>query len=491
MPKKKSFTIPKEFVEQVLTIIANESEEGRRKIVAIARRAEQKYELPVKSKLTGWFYQFTRTRGEKVEQSINVMENFPDAYTRLQEFKLMITEGEWNIGSSYNYFLFLELIDAIPDYQPVEPHLMPTFVMQLKSDILVEINSYMALCRASLEEKKAREIEQQIARERARLLVERIMVFNNLDDAKKCQSEQQDKIVFSLSYTNEQWHLYWVDVTDQVHPLNLSEELAQKLSTVEDKDVKNLNSVHLKQIKRECLKAKDQYVAKIQVHINPENTNTHTELSNDDLIKKGITSAFVLRNKEKVTSLWWINSIGVPREISLTDYPTLSSWLDAHQGQGPFNEADLLQLKTYLLQLNTTQLNTPQLIATAKLDKMNDLLSKVLRKKDAQEQPTVAETHKEEVKDKVPQINLKKFAFLEKHLQARKEKIDQKPSSTEKAALESSPKQEVEEVKPEKKYNKLGQNRYSALSELPTFWQNRKSAMEESMGNEIKPLGQP
>lgn len=39
--KKKPLEVSKEFVEQVLSIIANESEEGRKKIVAIARRAEK------------------------------------------------------------------------------------------------------------------------------------------------------------------------------------------------------------------------------------------------------------------------------------------------------------------------------------------------------------------------------------------------------------------------------------------------------------------
>lgn len=41
MPKKKPLKISKEFVEQIVAIIANESEEGRKRIVAIAQRAEK------------------------------------------------------------------------------------------------------------------------------------------------------------------------------------------------------------------------------------------------------------------------------------------------------------------------------------------------------------------------------------------------------------------------------------------------------------------
>jgi hypothetical protein len=143
----------KEFAEEILTIIASDSEEGRKKIVAIARRAEKRYELPVKSRVTGWFYQYTRTRGEKVEQSISVMENFPDAYTRLQEFKLMISEGEWKEGS-YNYYLFLELISAIPDYLSLEETHTRSFVLKLKDHVMEQVTSFMNKYQHPLENKE-------------------------------------------------------------------------------------------------------------------------------------------------------------------------------------------------------------------------------------------------------------------------------------------------------------------------------------------------
>ncbi|KTC78961.1 hypothetical protein [Legionella cherrii] len=483
MPKKNPFKIAKEFVEQVIAILANETVEGREKIVAIAQRAEKEYERPVKSWLTGWVYQFTRTRGDKVGQSINVMENFPDAYTRLLEFKLMISEGEWNVDSSYNYFLFRQIADAVylanSDFQRVEEHLIPTFLMALKNEVMVEINSYLAQRKLSLEDKKNRELECQAAHESARQLAENVMVFNDLETAKNYQSKQQNKIIFSLSFKNQQWHLSWVDVTGQVYPLTQGQELAQKLSTLEEKDIEKLNSVHLKQIKRECIKAREEYVAKVQVHVDPE-------LSNEDLIRNGITSAFVLRHQETGPSLWWINSMGIPNPIGFTDHHAMSSWLSKHQGS--FTEADVLQLKAYLLQLNTKQS-----IATSKLDKMNVLLSKVLQNKDKQEQLSVDGLDKEADKGRASQnkINLKKFAFLEENMKDRIKKIvSQDPSTKEKVVSEL--KQEcVEEITPEKKSNKLGQDRYSALSGLPTFWQQRKSAMEESLANEVINEKQP
>lgn len=344
MPKKKPLEVSKEFVDQVLSIIANESEEGRKKIVSIARRAESKYELPVKSWITGWFYQYTRTRGEKVEQSINVMENFPDAYTRLQEFKLMISEGEWNVGS-YNYFLFLELIDAVPDYQPLQEQLVHTFVMELKDQVIQQINSFMAQYKASLEEIKNREIERQATRESARQLVENVMLFNNLAAAKKYQLTQKDKTTFSLVYEADQWQLSWIDVNGQVYPLTPGDELAQKLATLDDKDIEKLNSVHLRRIKRECLKAKEQYLTKIQLIINPEDLKTHSALTNEELTESGVASTFVLRRTENETNLWWLNSMGVPCAISLKDNPKLNAWLAEHKN--PLNEADVLQFNHF------------------------------------------------------------------------------------------------------------------------------------------------
>ncbi|PWY57411.1 hypothetical protein DGG96_01465 [Legionella qingyii] len=489
MPKKKSLKIPKEFVEQVVAIIANESEEGRKKIVAIAQRAEKNYQRPVKSWLTGWVYQYTRTRGEKIEQSINVMKDFPDAFTRLQELKLMISDGEWNVNSSYNYFLFLELIDAVPDYQVVEDAQLPKFIMELKEEVLIEINSFMAQYKATLEDKKNREIERQAALQKALQASENVLVFNNLAAAKEQSSAQQDKVVFTLSYKNSQWQLSWVDATGEVYPLTPSEELSQKLATFENRDVEKLNSVHLKQIKRECLKAREEYLAKIQLLINPENPKTNLALTNEDLAVKGITSTFVLRHTEKEgTSLWWINSMGSANKISLTDYPKLDSWL-ANQ-KGAFKDADVLQLKAYLLQLNTAQS-----IASSKLDKMNSMFSQILQNKNKQNQQAV-----DEMKKTAPgqgRINMKKFALIEKHLKSRienvttnkpilsKEEVVDETDTEEKSTFS---KQEVVKETTVEHSKKLDKNRYEALSQLPTFWQQRKIAAEQSAIEEMKSL---
>ncbi|KTD72751.1 hypothetical protein [Legionella tucsonensis] len=479
MPKKKPLKISKEFVEQVVAIIANESEEGRKRIVAIARRAEKKYEQPVKSWITGWVYQYTRTRGEKIGQSINVMEGFPDAYTRLQELKLMISDGAWNVKSSYNYYLFLELIDAVPDYQPLEDHLMPNFIMDLKDEVLIEINNFMSQYKATLEDKKVREIERQATRQSARQLTENVMVFNNLTAAKQCQSTQLDKIVFSVNYKNDQWHISWIDATGEVYPLTPGDELAHRLASLEDQDVEKLNTVHLRQIKRECLKAREQYLAKVQLVINPENSKTHSALTNDDLIAHGMTSTFVLRHTESESSLCWINSIGVPHNITLMDHAKLNSWLTDHKT--PILEGDVLQLKAYLLQLNTAQS-----ITSSKLHEMNNKLSHVFQansmlSQSLEKRSDTGQLVVDKTKESTGRIDLKQFALIKKHMKARLEKIATDKPTPSKVEVVEEPKKEVPK--------KLDKSRHVALSQLPTFWQQRKDAQEEAELRETKSLG--
>lgn len=449
MPKKKPLEISKEFVDQVLAIIANESEEGRKKIIAIAKRAEEKYERPIKSWLTGWFYQYTRTRGEKVDQSINVMQSFPDAYTRLQEFKLIISDGEWKIGS-YNYLLFLELIDAVPDYASIDEPFVHSFILELKELVIKQIDSFMFQYKSTLETIKARELERETMRKNERQSTENILIFNDLTNAKETRLKQQDKTVFALNFKNDLWHLSWVDGNGEIYPLSPGNELILKLATLEKPDIEKLSSVSLKQIKKECIKARDHYLSKIQVIINPEDKNSHASLTNENLITNGVVSTFVLHHTEKETSLWWINSIGVPNKIDLANYPKLNSWLAAHEA--PLNQADKLQLKANLLHIKTTQS-----FSASKLEHMNEMLEKVLKRQSPKDEHT---------EDKhVGRLDLSLFDKVKLHLEDRVRKIAEKAPSVsdpahESLAIQNPPKK----LKPE---------RYAALSQLPMFWQNQ------------------
>src|SRR5688572_23433598 len=78
------------FVEKLLNRIADESSEGCAQLIKVIETAKGRYNKPIESWVSGWFYQFSRVRGSEVDLAIKSMGEFPDAYTRLQEFKLLV-----------------------------------------------------------------------------------------------------------------------------------------------------------------------------------------------------------------------------------------------------------------------------------------------------------------------------------------------------------------------------------------------------------------
>lgn len=201
--------------------------------------------------------------------------------------------------------------------------------------------------------------------------------------------------------------------------------------------------------------------------INPEDKNSHTSLTNESLITNGITSTFVLRHAEKETSLWWINSIGVSNKITLSDYPKLDSWLATHTA--PLNEADRLQLKANLLHIKTTQ---P--FSTSKLESMNEMLEKVLKKQAPKDELTKD--------DHIGKLDLELFNQVKHHLEDRVKKI------AERAPFVSEPLKESTDIESPPK--KLEPERYAVLSQLPTFWQKQREMTAEevpqSLNNSLK-----
>lgn len=107
---------------------------------------------------------------------------------------------------------------------------------------------------------------------------------------------------------------------------------------------------------------------------------------------------------------------------------------------------------------------------------MNSLLAHVFQQKGKNEQEKVDEVHRTNSRE--GKINLKQFAIIEEHMKSRVEK---------KASEKPLPKQEVveEAVSGPKK---LEDSRYAALSQLPTFWQNRKPIDEDLSLNVNQPI---
>lgn len=91
------------------------------------------------------------------------------------------------------------------------------------------------------------------------------------------------------------------------------------------------------------LNAHERALSLLQYKINPEQRIR-------DLQRMHITSTFILRHTDKEHSLWWANSLGVINQIRLKNYPELLNWLGTHPA--PFNAEDELAFKNYLLNVN-------------------------------------------------------------------------------------------------------------------------------------------
>lgn len=148
-----------EFVDKLLNRIANESPEGCASLVTNIEIAKQNYNKPIESWLQGWFYQYTRIRGPEVEHALKGMGAFPDSFTRLQEFKILVGKGEWNVGS-FNYYLFVELIKEVPDYQPIDDKLVHPIILRVKDLIIEKIDVFIFQYKANQKEIDSRKSEE-------------------------------------------------------------------------------------------------------------------------------------------------------------------------------------------------------------------------------------------------------------------------------------------------------------------------------------------
>lgn len=340
-----------EFAEKLLSLIANESDEGCSRLIAMIEAAKKNYNKPIESWLKGWFYQYTRVRGPDVDQAIKGMAAFPDAFTRLQEFKSLVAKGEWNQGS-FNYCLFVELIKAIPGYKPIDDELIQPIIVRLKDLISIRIDGFMYQYKANQKLMESRDQERLLTHQSSQKSIETVLITHDLEGAQSAVKTQPGKIVFSLLMKNNLWELSWIDWTGKAYVLQPGEELIKFLFDHEIKDVEHLNPVQLKPLKRECLKAREAFLEKIHVLINLKNPDTLEELSVNDLLEKGICSTFVIRGEPNQYSLCWINTLSKNKSIPLEDYPELKKWLDT---LNPIKEEHLVQLKTFLLHVNTTR----------------------------------------------------------------------------------------------------------------------------------------
>lgn len=339
------------FVDKLLNRIADDSAKGCAALVSTIETAKKEYNKPIDSWLTGWVHQYTRLRGPEVAHAIKGMEAFPDSYTRLQEFKLLVGKGKWNEGS-FNSYLFIQLIKSVPGYRPLEKELIHPVVIRVKKLIVDKIDAFMREYTANLKLIASREKEREETHQSSQKSLDNVVILNNLGAAQDSAIKNPAKIYFSLTFKNELWQFSWVDLAGKVYKLAPGDELFSLLVDKKIEDVEKVNSVHRKQIKKECVKARELFLDKVQLLINPKDPATQAELNNESLIAKGLSATFILRCQAKKYSLCWISTLGKINEVSLESYPQFKLWLDMQKTLG---EEQFPQIKTYLLQVNTAK----------------------------------------------------------------------------------------------------------------------------------------
>lgn len=340
------------FVEKLLNRIADESEEGKKALLSTMAIAQSLYNKPLESWL-GWIYVFTRTRGPKIVGAMKSIEAFPDAYTRLQEIKLLVEEdGEWHPNSSYNYYLFVELIKSVPGYKPLEDELVHPITIKIKNKIINKIDSFMYQYKANQLSIASREKEREATRQSMQKSIDKVLRFDNLDEAQLSAKKNPAEVHFCLTLIKQTWHLLWVDIIGKAYKLSPTDELISLLANGKAPQDEQLQLIHETQLKKECLKARDIFLAQVQLLINPKDPATHIPFNNESLIATGVVATFILRGKPNQYSLYWISTLGKATEISLATYPQFKKWLDSQSSLG---ETHLPQLKAYLLGVKTAK----------------------------------------------------------------------------------------------------------------------------------------
>lgn len=125
--KKRIIDNLEEYADKILVAVASVTDEDCAPLFVAMQAAHLRY----KGKgVASWFYVYTRTRNSDIELALNSMGSFPDPYTRLQEFQLLVGRGEWNHGS-YNYYLMDELSKVIPGYKPLTVDEAGTVIQRL------------------------------------------------------------------------------------------------------------------------------------------------------------------------------------------------------------------------------------------------------------------------------------------------------------------------------------------------------------------------
>ncbi len=365
-------------VDKLLSRISDESEAGCAELVRIIKTAQERYNETgghsesesssilswaasvLVGSVTSFVHQFTRTRSDKIDLAVQSIKQFPDAYTRLQEFKILVGTGEWYKDSSFNYYFFDELIHSLPGYEPLTEELRYGVILRVRDLIREQIDSFIVIHKANLKLIATKEQELQQTQQSNQRVVDKVFIAYDLESAKKSTTcspiasssspPLADRIQFSLTMQDKVWKLHWVDVLGKAYSLEPSEELIKLLINKKPDDLEELKPVAKKRLKQECLAARNLFLDRIQVSINPKDSKTNRDMNIKAWAQQGHVNTFVIRGKNGNYNLCWINALGKGMNITLSKH--LGSWLKEKES---LTEDDVYQLIPYLMYVDTSK----------------------------------------------------------------------------------------------------------------------------------------
>lgn len=340
------------FAEKLLQLMADESPQGAKRLVALINRAKKSYNKPVDSALTGWFYGQFRKRAAEVDatakgiETLDTLETKPNTYGRLKEFQALIGKGKWNDDSSYNYYLFVELIKSVPGYIPLKRNQYLDVINTLKECLVTLIDSFLheydISLRLSQNNKDTTHPKPLAPKE------DIVKITSDLSNAILLAKAEPKNTIFFLVLEQGKWHFSWVDNMGQDYSLALNKELKDFLQKHQVNVLLDLNPIYFRQLKNICVKIKDNFLAPLL--INPEQVK---EVLNEAcLFDKGVKSTFILQGKPSAYQLFWVNGLGQAREIALDVYPQLKACLESDKES---NSQYLSQLRAQLWQVSIRQ----------------------------------------------------------------------------------------------------------------------------------------
>ena len=239
-----------EFSGKLLAQIANDSEGGKLHLLHSIQNAEKEYSKPIEAHLTGWLYYFSRVRGPEIIKAIEDLTVGEESIERLEVFKHLIQTGEWNVGS-YNYYLFLELIRGVPGYEPLlrDDKTEITVITRLQTLLLKRIDTYISELKLNQRAVKEREAIRHALQQNNDALLNKVELSGNLLGAQQAAKLPYKKISFYL-IKEDQWKLFWVDISGTAISLNLNQELESYLSDQRILSIEKVNVVSAKRIKK-------------------------------------------------------------------------------------------------------------------------------------------------------------------------------------------------------------------------------------------------